>query len=442
MSIWPIRLRPATLLGRTFGLIALLLIVAAAGWALAFRAHQEEPRIRQAATFVVSTVTLSRSALTSAQPELLRDLLREFADYEGIRIYPADTGESLVDPPDDRYLTEVIEQIRADLGESTRFAVQREGRRGFFVSFSIANDQYWAEFSMQRIKPPVSDQWIGWLLGALALALIILYGIVYRIRGPLTALTNAARQIGRGERPLALVEEGPLELQQLAAAFNQMSSDLARVAEDRALLLAGVSHDLRTPLTRLRLAIEMTATDASARDGMIRDIEDMNRIVNQFLDFSRALSGEAPVPTRIDLLGADLVESYARHGHPIAADIRQVPEQMVRPVALRRMLTNLVDNALRYGQGAIELEIRRDAAEVVIEVRDRGPGIPADQTERVRQPFQRLESARSNTDGSGLGLTIVDRIAKAHGGRLDLLAREGGGLTARLTLPSRLPPAA
>jgi two-component system osmolarity sensor histidine kinase EnvZ len=442
MSTRSLRLWPATLLGRTFSLTALLLIVAAAGWAFAFRAHQEEPRIRHAATFVVSTVTLSRSALISAQPELLRDLLREFADYEGIRIYPADTGESLTDPPADRYLGEVIERVRAELGESTRFAIEREGRRGFFVSFAIANDQYWAEFPLQRVKPPLSEQWIGWVLAALALALLTLYGIIYRIRGPLSALTSAARRIGQGERPAALVEQGPLELRELATAFNQMSSDLARVAEDRALLLAGVSHDLRTPLTRLRLAIEMMAGDPASREGMIRDIDDMNRIVGQFLDFSRALSGEAPVPTRIDLLGQDLVEAYARHGHRIQASIEPVPEQPVRPVALRRMLTNLIDNALRYGQGEIDLDIRHDPGAVIIEVRDRGPGIPVDQTERVRQPFQRLESARSNSDGSGLGLTIVDRIAKAHGGRLDLLAREGGGLTARLTLPARLPPVA
>jgi two-component system osmolarity sensor histidine kinase EnvZ len=426
---------PTSLLGRTFALLSLVLVFGAIGWTGAFRYHQMEPRATQAATFVVSVVNLTRSALTSAQPELLQNLLREFSDYEGIRIYPADLTDQPIDSAPDDYLEMVMTQVRKELGQSTRFALMHEKTPGFFVSFSIDDDQYWAEFPLARVRPTGSDQWIRWASGGLALSLFLLYLIVYRIRAPLAALTGAARTLGRGEYPGSLAIEGPSELRALAVAFNQMTRDLARLESDRALILAGVSHDLRTPLARLRLAIEMSPIDPASREAMVGDIEEMNRIVGQFLDFARALTGEKAQSLSLSTLAQELTESYSRRALRIESSIQPTPAQWLRPIALRRLMSNLIDNALRYGEAPIELVVRRDDREVFIEVMDRGPGIPPDAVERLRQPFQRLENARSNTGGSGLGLAIVDRIAKAHGGSLELLARDGGGLVARVTLP-------
>ena len=426
---------PTSLLGRTFALLSLVLVFGAIGWTGAFRYHQLEPRATQAATFVVSVVNLTRSALTSAQPELLQNLLREFSDYEGIRIYPADITDQPLDAAPDNYLDMVMTRVKADLGPSTRFALIRDKRPGFFVSFSIDDDQYWAEFPLARVRPDGSDQWIGWASGGLALSLFLLYLIVYRIRAPLAALTGAARVLGRGEYPGPLTLEGPGELRALAIAFNQMTRDLARLEADRALILAGVSHDLRTPLARLRLAIEMSPIDPASSQAMVADIEEMNRIVGQFLDFARALTGEKTQWVHLSDLADEVVESCKRRAVPIESSIEPTPAQWIRPVALRRLMTNLVDNALRYGAEPLELVVRAEAHNTFIEVMDRGPGIPPDAVERLRQPFQRLENARSNTGGSGLGLAIVDRIAKVHGGSLELIGRNGGGLVARVTLP-------
>jgi two-component system osmolarity sensor histidine kinase EnvZ len=265
---------------------------------------------------------------------------------------------------------------------------------------------------------------------------------MFRVTRPLKALEHAAAEIGRGRQPAPLTESGPEELETLARAFNRMSADLARLDDDRALILAGISHDLRTPLTRLRMEIEMTGADDATREAMAADVEEMDRTIGQFLDFARTGSegGEGLEPTDLAALLRELAEQYQRRGFAVApepafAEDARLP---VRIATLRRAIANLIDNALRHagGEQAVELALERVGGAMRIEVRDRGPGIPAAEAERLKLPFTRLEAARSNAVGAGLGLAIVERIARAHGGHLDLLPREGGGLVARITIPA------
>ena len=225
-----------------------------------------------------------------------------------------------------------------------------------------------------------------------------------------------------------------------------MSSDLARIDQDRALILAGISHDLRTPLTRLRMGIEM-APDEGLREGMTADVEEMDKTIGQFLDFARSDGGEAQQDVDMAALLAELATQYRRRGFNVA--VPPAPTlgmaTTVRPQALRRAVTNLVDNALRYAgsESPVELAFSATNGEISFDVCDRGPGIPADDVERMKRPFARLDAARTNATGAGLGLAIVDRIARSHNGRLELLPRAGGGLLARITLspPSLTPPA-
>jgi two-component system osmolarity sensor histidine kinase EnvZ len=260
---------------------------------------------------------------------------------------------------------------------------------------------------------------------------------VSRVDRPLRQLATAAREIGRGRQPAPLPESGPVEVETLARAFNQMSRDLARLDEDRALILAGVSHDLRTPLARLRLGVEMSADDPHLKSGMVADIEDMDRIIGQFLDFARLDGGEPPESVDLAALASEVAQHYRETGHALETDLAAIAPIALRRVPFRRVMTNLLDNAFRYGGGGVSLRTRRAGEDVVVEVLDRGPGIPAEEVERLKQPFTRLETARSGQGGSGLGLAIVDRIVRAHGGRFDLLPRDGGGLIARVTLPAK-----
>lgn len=428
---------PRSLLWRAFLLIAVVIVLAIGAWVQIFRAYDVEPRARQIAQMVVSMVNLTRTALITARPELRKDLLLDLAEQERIRIYPAETDDQLTALPADRPMLQLLAtDIRAELGARTRIALARNGEHGFWVSFLIDDDEYWIMLPRERVERQLALQWIGWGALVLALALLAAYFIVFRLRRPLASLTHAAREIGSGRAAPTLDESGPEEIRTVSRAFNQMSRDLARHDEERALVLAGVSHDLRTPLARLRLGIEMSGADPATVDAMAADIEHMNRIIGQFLDFARADDGEVPTHADLSALLRDIADHYHDTGHALTADIESGARRVARPLALRRLVSNLLDNAFRHGGSDVELHLHALADELRIEVRDRGPGIATADVERLKRPFTRLENARSGAGGSGLGLAIVERIARLHGGHFSLLARAGGGIVARVALPT------
>jgi two-component system osmolarity sensor histidine kinase EnvZ len=430
------RLFPRSLLWRNFVLIAALILLAVAAWFQLFRFSEREPRARQTADLVASVVNLTRVALVTAQPDLRRELLLELQEQEGIRVYPADPGERIAPLATDRPGTQLFaEEVRRQLGPDTRLATERDGLPGFWVSFRIDSDEYWVMLPRERVERAVALRWLGWGGFVLVAALAGAWLIVFRLRQPLRALVGAAADVGRGRVPAPLDESGPEEIQTVSRAFNQMTRDLARLEDDRALILAGVSHDLRTPLARLRLGLEMSEGDAQLKAGMAADIDEMDRIIGQFLDFARAAGGEPAQPTDLAAMAREIAARYRDAGHALSDEVTAVPEATVRPMAVRRLITNLVDNAIRYGGADVRLRVAPATRVVVVEVLDRGPGIPADEVERLKQPFTRLETARSGKGGSGLGLAIVDRIARMHGGSFDLLPRDGGGLVARVTFP-------
>jgi len=430
-------LLPRTLFWRTFLLVSLLVLVSTLAWFQIFSFYERGPRVHQIAQTVASVVNLTRTAMVTAQAEKRRDLLLQLSEREGLRIYPSDDDEEILAPPADVLPVQmIIDEVRNLLGQQTRFAVQRNGVQGFWVSFRIEDDEYWVRLPRERIERQATLQWLGWGSVALLLSLAAAGLIVSRLNRPLKALSLAALAIGRGRRPPPVEESGPSEVATLTRAFNQMSRDLARLDEDRALILAGVSHDLRTPLARLRLGIEMSGADDAMQAGMILDIEEMDRIISQFLDFGRTDGGgEAIAPVSLSLLAAEVVEHYRALGQRVATDIAATAEVPLRALGMRRVLNNLIDNALRYGASEVTVTVRTAGADLVLEVGDRGPGIPEGEAERLKQPFTRIETARSGKGGSGLGLAIVDRIVRAHEGRFELLQREGGGLLARVSLP-------
>jgi two-component system osmolarity sensor histidine kinase EnvZ len=437
-----VKVFPRTLLWRTFLLIAALILASVAAYFEIFSTYEREPRAQQVAQMVVSVVNLTRAALVSARPDLRRELLVDLSEREGIEIYPAEPGERLTGPPDDRPVLQLaITEIRRQLGNETRVAFARDGVEAFWVSFRIEDDEYWMMLPRERVERRLALQWLGWAMLTAALALAGAFLVVFRVRRPLAALTRAAADIGRGRIPAPLEESGPAEIQTVSRAFNQMTRDLARLEDDRALILAGVSHDLRTPLARLRLGLEMAGADPQLKTGMAADIDDIDRIIGQFLDFARAARGEPLAAVDLAALAREIAGRYREAGHALADEIVAVPELPLRPLAVRRVISNLLDNAFRYGERGILLRVVPETGRAVVEVLDRGPGIPAAEVERLKQPFTRIETetARSGKGGSGLGLAIVDRIARMHGGTFDLVPREGGGLIARVVFPRAQP---
>lgn len=433
-------LPPRTLLWQTFLLIALLLTLALVAWSQIFRHFEDPVRARDLAQMATSVVNLTRTALINADVERRTELLIDLAALEGIRIYPAEPSDELLPLPDNRAMRLLTEEIRRQLGAHTRFASRWKTLDGFWISFRLHpedKEDFWVMLPSERLQQTEAIEWLTWGGGALLVALLGAYLIVSRISVPLRNLARSARVVGSGRTPPHLPETGPQEIAAVAKAFNQMAGDLARTDADRALILAGVSHDLRTPLARLRLGVEMSGAPETEVAAMVSDVEEMDRIIGQFLDFGRGEPQEPMEALNLPGLVRDLVEPYRLRGIDIRADL---PEKLVLParsLSLRRALANLIDNAIRYAgeNHPIDIKVNSTEEEATIEVADRGPGIPESEIERMRHPFTRLENARSNTKGAGLGLAIVERIIRSHNGRLDLGRRMGGGLLAVVRLP-------
>ncbi len=426
---------PKTLLARSFLLIMVLIVLSLAASVAIFRHVEQEPRAQQMAHLVVSVVNLTRAAVLSAAPEWRSALLAELADSEGLRVQAAEQGDVLVDLPCERpEVSLMMEKVRTSIGKDTRFAESRNGVEAFWVSFMIGDEEFWVSLPKERMELPRSQVWFARGALVLGMALLGAYFIARQVARPLKAMAQAARQVGHGETPQRLREGGAKEIAEVAHAFNQMSADLAAHDRERALVLGGISHDLRTPLTRIRLAAEMSG-DEVLRDGLNADVEQMDAVIQQFLDFARLDENESAVPTDMQVLVQEVAQRFTAQASSLVLELQPVPIFAVRPLLLKRALGNLLDNAIKYGAGEIIVQLRKEANTVVLSVADRGPGIPDAQREAVKRPFVRLEAARSNASGSGLGLAIVERAARLHGGEFRLENRKEGGLDAKLILP-------
>lgn len=427
---------PRTLLARTFLLLAMLVLLTTAAWLSVFRYMDAEPRAREIAQLASSAVNLIRASLFAAAPEKRLGLFTEFSTREGIRLLPAEAEDKVEPMPDSRFVNLLREELTARLGNHTRIAASVNGVTGFWVSFRLDDeddDEYWLILPSERATRSFAWHWLSWGLLAFALALGIAWLIASRISRPLKAMARSAETVGRGHTPPPLPENGAEELGRLARAFNAMASDLERLERDRSEVLAGISHDLRTPLTRLRLEAEMSIAD-DARQAVVADIEQMEAVISQFMDYARTDTGEAPESTDLAALLSGIAERQACIGRPLQLEIGALPQTRLRPKAVTRALTNLIDNAWKYGGGAVALKASTVDRKIWLEIADHGPGIPATEADRLKRPFTRLENARTNASGTGLGLAIVERIARLHDGHLELLPNPGGGLLARLVL--------
>ena len=325
---------------------------------------------------------------------------------------------------------------RADRPPRWRMHAMMMGLRNFVVQVRLHDG---AVVTFQQILP---EEIIAWPTRLLLILLVLLVSVavlaalaVRALTRPLAVLAAAAGELGRDIRRPPLDEKGPLEVQRAARAFNTMQERLIRYIEDRNRILAAISHDLKTPITRLRLRTELL-DDAPLKEKFLLDLDDMQRMAQASLDFLRGGEDSEPIaPMDLNALLESLQEDAEDVGHAVSISGAASQPLRCRPLALKRCLTNLVDNALKYGQSA-EIAVADAATRLRLIVRDRGPGIPAAELERVFEPFYRLEGSRSrDTGGTGLGLSIARNIARAHGGELSLRNHPQGGLEAVLELP-------
>lgn len=298
---------------------------------------------------------------------------------------------------------------------------------------------YWLVLPGNRIHVLFPLDLLIWVALGLIIAFIGAYLVVFRLNRQLHRVLEAARSIGRGEAPGTLQETGPEEIRDLSRGFNQMADGLQKLDSERRLMLAGISHDLRTPLTRLRIGIELAANggEAALSRGMIHDIEEMDSILMQFLDYVRDGSEELPQFADFNQIVFDVCHRYNVSGNHIKTKLDEFPGFTFRKLVMRRMISNLIDNAVRHGGKEIEVRTRKQKDRIVLEVMDRGPGIRNVSPSEVIKPFVRDDSSRGEQISAGLGLTIADRIARMHGGELHLANRDGGGLVATVKIASQ-----
>ncbi len=429
------RWRQPSLLLRTLSLIVLVLVLSQTAWLLLGRWAEQEPRARQIAHRAASVVGLTRAALLAARPDSRYALLDDLSRREGIRIYPL-AYEDLIPPlPDDPLIRLIETEVKRLLGEGTQVIVTEEDVEGLWVSFNIDADEYWVIMPRTPLVRPFPWPLAGWGSFVLLTSVLGAWLMVTAINRPLDAITRAASALGRGERPAAVPETGPPEIRALGRAFNRMAYDLGQQETDRTLLLAGISHDLRTPLARLRLGVELNVRDPAEQEAMVADVDEMERVIAQFLEFAQSNEPAALEEADPAELLLAIAEQFRRRGVMLETEVAALPHLPLAREGLRRAVVNLVENALRYAGPHVALVGERTEVGVALCVLDRGPGIPEDHLAQVTRPFKRLDAARSGGVGTGLGLAIVERAAWRHGGELVLRNRLGGGLAACIELP-------
>ncbi|EUJ11373.1 signal transduction histidine kinase [Methylophilaceae bacterium 11] len=432
------RLLPRTLLSRLLLLIALLLAISIYASLKIFDYFDREPRATTAALQAVTIVNYTRASLIASHENRRLALLSELSGREGVRVYAADFLEDIEPLPQDPFINLIAQKIRERLGDETIITVNHYDIPGLWISFNVGQDDFWVVIPKIQVDRPFPWHWLGWAAVVGLLSLLGAYIIASRINRPLNLLVHAAERLRNGEPAPKLPEDSVEELREVSRTFNEMAESLVRLDAERTLLLAGVSHDIRTPLARLRLAVEMLSggTGDSMKQGMIEDISDMDNIIHQFLDFVRGVEGEPTKMVDINELLRSLAERQARAGRNLKLNLTATYYIPLRPLAMQRLLDNLVGNAYAYAKGEVAVSSKITADKIIISVLDNGPGIPPEHAQRLLRPFERMDSARNkNEGGSGLGLAICNRIAKLHRGSLELINRPQGGLEARLSLP-------
>lgn len=431
---------PQSLLSRSVLLISALLVLSQLIWFGLYRTYNVRTQSEYLASEIASVISTVSVALETMPASARRKFSEKLPAQQNIRLLPATAWDDEEVPlPESPLLRSISDHLKRDFsGDAQALVMLEDATRALWIKIKVKNQAYWVVFPPESRGSASAWAWTGWSIFGLTLAIAGGYLLMLRVNRPLRALAAAAGEIGAGKTPLPLDENGPTEIRTLSHAFNQMTSNLKQLDTDRAVLLAGISHDLRTPLSRLRLGVEMLddGQDDGLKPGMIQDIEDMDAIISQFLDFARE-GGNEPSRQGEDLnhIVSSVCERFSRGGQPIRTRLGHLPPLTLKPTATQRMVTNLVDNAMRYGGGEIEVTTERVGDCAVLRVLDRGPGIPDNEFSRVMEPFTRIEASRAGGKGSGLGLAIVERAARMHGGNVKLLRREGGGLEARVELP-------
>jgi two-component system osmolarity sensor histidine kinase EnvZ len=430
-----------SLFWRTFFLIGLLLASGVFAWTQTFRALEFEPRATQAAQQIAGLVKLTRAALLSSDGINRIALIKGISNQESLKLAPREPGDKWEPYEVDRISRAIGHELRSQLGPDTLVASSVNGAPGLWIGFSIAKDPYWLQADPTREGPMAWSTITLWVSIALLATVLGSAAIARLINQPLKELSFAASRIREGEFDSRLDENTMTsEIRQVNMGFNRMARELAKVEQDRAVMLAGISHDLRTPLARLRLEAEMSVHDEEAKHNMALDIDQLDAIIDKFMDYARP--GESKLsPVHLSSvvdreMAAFRDTSQIRLTSRVAIDTKVMADD----TELGRVLQNLFENSRRYGRSTdtgiarVLVSYARTGPWVILTVRDFGQGADPKKLAQLTTPFFRGDAARTAATGAGLGLAIVDKAVQRMGGTFELVNAPDGGLMAHIRL--------
>ena len=431
--------KPHSLFRSTVSTVALALLVFQIILIAATVHYVMLPMAKRSADDLAALLILSTKTWVELPPETRKDfeleLIRQhqFMLFEDVAPLPPRSAPL-------PYLSLLDKALSSRLGKPVSVKVTDLDTTWFWVEIPAGGRLMRIGFPKSRLHTDPPMMLLLALLATVALSLLTALILARRITRPLARFAEAARHIGSSDLPERLPDNGIEELSSLANTLEQMALQVKELLANRTTLLAGISHDLRTPLARMRLAIEMLPQEADARtvERLRRDIEVMDALIGEFLALSKELHRETPETLELAPMLQEIANDASAHGTLVECAISAGLKVEAGPLALHRILLNLLGNAQQYGNGRpvrLEADLQKDVVE--IRVLDRGPGIPKEELDKVFRPFYRIESSRSTgTGGSGLGLAIVQQLCAANGWQVALRPRAGGGTEALLTIPA------
>lgn len=430
------RILPQSAFGKTVFLIGFLLLINQLVSYFLVAVYVIQPSLQQTNHLIAKQIKVIFIDVGVQDRQFSEELTKRFQQATGIEVYSlAAAGRYGLDKS--IYYQYFSDEMSRELGGPAEVRIEQDESFSFWVRPPQAPD-FWIKIPLNGLSETDFSplQIYILLIGFLSVAGGWLFA--RHLNRPLQSLQQAALRVGRGDIPEPLPEMGSTEIISVTRAFNHMASGIRQLEKDRALLMAGVSHDLRTPLTRIRLASEMVSEqDNWIRDGIVNDIEDMNAIIDQFIDYIRHHKEEALLEEDLNQLVSEQVSAERLQQRQLETDLAaHLPLVPMRRIAMKRVLTNLIENAIKYSDGPIEIHtgFEKGSKRLYVQVRDHGPGIPDAQMAKMFEPFTQGDSARGSA-GSGLGLAIIKKIVDMHRGEITLHNHAFGGLVATVYLP-------
>lgn len=435
------------LFGRAFFIITAFMILSLSVWGMVVVNALEEHRANQLAERATSALNIAQKSIQYAAKESRSALIIQLATPGDTQVFPREDSDEYISLGESRFESLLKERVSQIIHTpDIILASEISGEQGLWLGFTVEDERYWLLIKYrQDLFPNLVNEGLSWLFITLAIALFGAALSVRMLSKPLKQLAHASKQLARGENPRILpTDSGPTEIVELFSAFNQMAMDLRASESDREVMLAGISHDLRTPLARMRLELELSGLDDEARSGIDGDMDQIEHCIAQLLEYARP-TGEAPrqainISTPIqELCERDQVYTEAKNG-TLSYNIAPNMFACIKEINLIRVVGNLIENARRYGRsddGSLNISVKLYpyGKSIRIDVADRGAGVNPREIGRLMRPFARGNEARTNVSGAGLGLAICKRLLQSAGGTLTLEQNQPTGLLCRIELP-------